>query len=381
MRSLPLIGFANLAILSPVFPGTAEPAKSADHVLLNLPGTDGDPQKIDYDRLPVIPVTHAVVSAGDPDWKFRLHSYLVHHDGKFWCMWSHGPVVEDVPTQHVRYATSPDGLKWSEPRILVPPPKEPYAYIARGFWVRDGQLLALAAHYKGKGAFGVDKELKLEAYAFDKKTGQWSFRSVVYDNAINNFAPERLPTGEWMMSRRDARFNVFALIGGTKAIDQWRSVEIVDRLKAVRTSGFSPDEPVWWAQPDRSLVALFRDNGGSSRLFRSTSADAGRTWTPPVRTNFPNATSKLYSLRLKDGTRLLISNANPRLGRRELHVSSSADGVAFTRMVRLGIPSPKPATLQYPHAIEHDGQLFIAFSRNKTAIEIIRVRIEDLAAR
>ena len=381
MRLFPLIMFAGLVILSHVFPGTAGSAQPADHVLLKLPGTDGDPLKIDYDKLPVIPVTHAVVSAGDPDWQFRLHNYLVHYDGKFWCMWSHGPVVEDLPTQHVRYATSSDGLKWSEPKILIPPPKEPYAYIARGFWVRDGQLLALAAHYKGKGAFGVDKELKLEAYAFDPKTDRWRFQSVVYDNAINNFPPEKLPTGEWMMSRRDARFNVFALIGGTQGIDQWRSVEIVDRLKAVRTSGFSPDEPVWWVQPDRSLIGLFRDNGGSNRVFRSTSADGGKSWTQPVRTNFPNATSKLYSLRISNGTRLLISNANPRVGRRELHVSSSADGVVFTRMACLGIPSPKPATLQYPHAIEHDGHLFIAFSRNKTAIEIIRVKIEDLAAK
>jgi hypothetical protein len=381
MRLFLLIGFASLLALSPVFPGTAGTAEPTEHVLLKLPGTDGDPQKIDYDKLPIIPTTHAVISAGDPDWKFRLHNYLIHHDGKFWCMWSHGPVVEDVPTQHVRYATSLDGLKWSEPKTLIPPPKEPYAYIARGFWVRDGKLLALAAHYKGKGAFGVDKELKLEAYAFDEKTDRWNFESVVYDNAINNFPPEKLPTGEWMMSRRDARFNVFALVGGTKAIDRWRSVEIVDRIKSVRTSGFSPDEPIWWVQPDKSLIGLFRDNGGSSRLFRSTSADGGTTWTQPVRTNFPNATSKLHSLRISNGTRLLISNANPRLGRRELHVSSSDDGVVFTRMARLGIPSPKPATLQYPHAIEQGDHLFIAFSRNKIAIEIIRVRIEDLAAK
>ena len=38
-------------------------------------------------------------------------------------------------------------------------------------------------------------------------------------------------------------------------------------------------------------------------------------------------------------------------------------------------------TLQYSHAIELEGRLFIAFSRNKTAIEIVRVRIEDLTAK
>lgn len=358
--------------------GAAIAQPAVERSLLDLPGAGTDPVKIAYDKLPVVPVTHAVVSEGGGEWKFRLHSYLVRHGGKFWCMWSHGPEVEDLPTQHVQYATSDDGLKWSEPKVLIPEPKEPYAYIARGFWVRDGELLALAAHYKGKGAFGVDKELKLEAFAYDKATDRWAFKAVVFEDAINNFAPEPLPGGGWMMTRRDSRFNVYTLVGGEKGLGDWKSVQVVDRLKAVRTSKFSPDEPIWWPQPDKTLVALFRDNGGSSRLFRSTSADAGVTWTAPEKTNFPNATSKLFSLRTSGGTRVLISNANPGVGRRELHVSSSADGVAFTRMARLDVPSPKPATLQYPHALEHDGHLYVTFSRNKTAIEVIKVRVSDV---
>jgi hypothetical protein len=380
MRSLTLLVLAGCPALLPARPGAADPPPEppTGHVLLDLPGSGTDPAKIPYDTLPVVPVKHAVVSEGGGDWKFRLHSYLVRHGGKFWCMWSHGPVVEDLPTQHVRYATSDDGLTWSEPKVLIPPPEAPYAYIARGFWVRGGELLALAAHYKGKGAFGVDKELKLEAYAYDPEGGSWTLKGVVFEDAINNFPPEELPGGGWMMTRRDSRFNVYALIGGVKGLDDWRSVPVVDRLRAVRTSKFSPDEPIWWPQPDNTLVALFRDNGGSGRLFRATSPDRGKTWTPPVVTNFPNATSKLFSLRTSGGTRVLISNANPAVGRRALHVSSSADGEVFTRMARLDIPSPKPATLQYPHAVEHDGHLHIAFSRNKTAIEVVRVRVADV---
>jgi hypothetical protein len=384
MRFLIPLTLAGIAALPLTVPGVAadppQPAKDADFALLDLPDGGTDPEKIAYDKLPTLPVAHAVVSEGTEEWKFRLHSYLLRHDGKFWCMWSHGPVVEDVPTQHVRYSTSDDGLKWSEPKVLIPAPKEPYAYIARGFWVRDGELLALAAHYKGKGAFGVDKELKLEAFAYDKASGEWKFKAVVFENAINNFPPEKLPGGEWMMTRRDPRFNVYVLTGGIDGIDKWKSVDVVDRNKAVREMKFSPDEPIWWAQPDKSLVALFRDNAGSSRLYRATSADGGKTWSAPVKTNFPNASSKLFSLATSKGTRVIISNANPKLGRRELHLSASADGLKFTQMARLDIPSVRPGTLQYPHAIEHDGHLYIAFSRNKTAIEVVRVRVADLPA-
>jgi hypothetical protein len=355
-------------------------ARAADGLppLLNLPGTGGDAAKIDFAGLPVLNGTHAVVCPFDEQWKFQLHSYLLHHEGKFWCMWSHGPVVEDVPTQHVRYATSEDGLKWSESKPLTGPPAEGRAYIARGFWVRDGELLALVASYKGKGAFGVDKDLKLVAFGWEPKSATWKERGVAYENAINNFAPEKLATGEWMTTRRDARFNVFMLIGGTKSFADWRVVPVVDRLALLRSTGFSPDEPIWWEQPDQSLIALFRDNGGSSRLFRAVSKDHGETWSAPARTEYPNATSKLFSLRTSRGYRVLISNANPALGRREMHLALSEDGDSFTRMAKLDIPSAKATTFQYPHAIEHDGALYIAFSNKKNVTEVLRVSLEEI---
>jgi hypothetical protein len=346
--------------------------------MLTLPGTDGDPAKIDFTTLPVLHGTHAVICPFSEQWKFQLHDYLLHHDGQYWCMWSHGPEVEDLPTQDISYATSEDGLKWSEPKPLTGPPAEGRAYIARGFWVRAGELLALVASYKGKGAFGVDKDLKLLAYKWDKSSAAWQQKGQVYDNAINNFPPQRISSGEWMMTRRDARFNVSMLFGGVKALDDWQAIPVVDRTASARATGFSPDEPVCWEQPDKSIVGVFRDNGGSSRLFRAVSTDLGRTWSTPEKTNYPNSTSKLCPLHTSRGYHVLVSNANVMLGRRELHLAVSDDGWTFTRMGRLDVPSPKPATLQYPHVIEHDGNLFIAFSRNKAISEIFKLSLDEV---
>jgi hypothetical protein len=355
----------------------AAPSTAAPIPLLDLPGTGTDTAKVDYAALPVLKAAHTVVCPPDEAWKFQLHNYLIHHDGRYWCMWSHGPKVEDEPTQHVRYATSEDGLKWSDSKMLSDAPREGYAYIARGFWLRDGELLALAAHYKGKGAFGVNKELELVAFAWDKQTGQWQPRGRVFENAINNFAPQKLPSGEWLMTRRDSRFNVYVLIGGLKGIDDWQSLPVVQRL-AVK--GFVPDEPIWYPLADGSLLALYRDNGGSQRLFLSKSTDNGRTWSLPSPTNFPNATSKLFSLQLSTGQRVLISNANPKLGRRQMFLSLSDDGTKYTRMALLPIPSSRPATLQYPHAIEHDGHLLVAYSRSKATTELLKIPLSEIDA-
>jgi hypothetical protein len=343
--------------------------------MLTLDGKPADWRTLDFATLPVVGGEHAVVSAPDAEWGFRLHNYLIHHDGRYWCMWSHGPKVEDWPTQHVRYAVSDDGLKWSEARPIMQPPADPYAFIARGFWLRDGELLALAARYKGHGAFGVDKELTLEAYVWDKSADAWKHKGRVYDNAINNFAPQKLSSGPWMTTRRDARFNCTMLVGGVKALDDWKAFP-VSGYRNPETK-FAPDEPIFWEQPDGRLVAAFRDNGGSMRLFQATSNDQGRTWTKPELTNYPNATSKVYSLRLAgDGPLVLIGNANPKIGRREMYVGLSDDGLTFTRLVRLDIPSPRATTFQYPHAIEHDGHLLIAFSNKKTRIEVLKVPVD-----
>jgi hypothetical protein len=254
-------------------------AGAEEFQILDLPGSGTEPTKIDYSLLPVLAGTHAVVSATDPVLRFQLHSYLVHHDGRFWCQWSQGPPVEDEPTQQVRFATSMDGLQWSEPQPLTGLPREGYGFIARGFWIRDGQLLALAAHFKGKGAFGVGKDLELRAFGWDSKDQKWMPRGTMFKDAINNFPPERVPGGDdWLVTRRDSRFNVFVLIGGRTSIAEWESFPIVGRAQLDR---FRPDEPIWWPRPNGTLVALFRDNGGSQRLFRAVSEDRGRNWSTP----------------------------------------------------------------------------------------------------
>ena len=56
----------------------------------------------------------------------------------------------------------------------------------------------------------------------------------------------------------------------------------------------------------------------------------------------------------------------------------SEDGLVFTRMALLDIPSMRPGTLQYPHAIEHDDHLLITFSRNKAQSEIFKVSLKDI---
>lgn len=354
-----------------------------------------DTHRIDFDNLPRVPSRHAVVSdvhatGGSPaglDKKgggVNQHNYLAHHNGKFWAMWSDGPGIEDRVGQRVKFATSADGLKWGAPKFLTPAPPNSgpesphygtrttkgFRYISRGFWKRDGELLALASLDEAAGFFGPSLELR----AFRLKDDEsWEDAGVIFKDAINNFPPLKLRTGDWMMSRRMHDYKstgVHFLVGGVKTLDRWESFPVLGS-----SSKLKAEEPDWWILPDQKLHAVFRDNSGSGFLYRAISTDDGRTWSEPVKSNFPDATSKISGLRLRDGRYVLVSNPKPRK-RDPLVISVSDDGLVFTKMLYL----VGGRHVDYPHMIEHDGHLFIAFAGGKQSIEVLKVRLADVDA-
>ncbi len=340
-----------------------------------------DSHAIDFDALPRIPSRHAVVSdviaaGGD---RVNQHNYLVHHAGRFWAMWSDGPGISrgygkvpghDNPGQHVSFATSRDGLTWSPIENLTGAPDSGFGWIARGFWVRDAKLLALASRYQGKSYHGEG----LSLHAFELAAGEtprWRHLGLVFDDALNNFPPKRLPSGEWMMSRRDGQQNVHFLVGGTAGFDQWTSYPAA----GYKDSAERPEEPYWWVLPDnKNILALFRDNSGSGFLLRAFSTDNGRSWTTPVRTNFPDAKSKFSGVKLTDGRYVLVSNPHPKR-RDPLTLAVSDDGIIFNRMGYL----VGGRHIDYPHVIERGGNLYIAFATAKQTVEVLQVRVADLA--
>jgi hypothetical protein len=299
-------------------------------------------------------------------------------------MWSDGPGVPKpnvTPEQHrnavpghdradtrVSFATSDDGVSWSKPADLSGPPrKDGYGWIARGFWVRDGEMLALASHFVAPGYPGLG--LSLEAFRWDGDAKKWIAHGTVLDDAMNNFPPKKLPDGQWMMTRRDHEQQVTVIVGGVKSFDQWQ----VYPMAAYDGDG-RPEEPYWYTLPDeKNLVGLIRDNGESKRLLRTFSTDNGKTWSKIVITNFPDARSKFFALRTSRGYYALVSNSNP--ARRDpMTLSISRDGLVYTHMFYL----VGGRHVDYPHMIEHDGHLLIAFSGAKQTMEVLKVSLAKL---
>jgi hypothetical protein len=351
--------------------------------MLAGPWLPADPHQIDYARLPRLPSEHVVVNDVRATGGVNQHNYLVRHGDRFYVMWSDGPGIEDRVGQRVKFATSTDGLHWSEPRYVTPQPAssgpespqygtrsdQGFRYISRGFWQREQELIALASVDEAAGFFGPS--LALRGFRLKSDGNSWEDLGVIADNAINNFPPKQLPSGPWMMSRRTHDYKtrgVDFLIGGVRSWTDWKSFPVLGTSQELKA-----EEPLWWALPDGHLVALFRDNRGSKFLYRAFSIDQGRTWSQPVRTNFPDATSKLFGFRLRDGRYVLISNSNPR-ARDPLTLAVSDDGLVFTKLAYL----VGGRHVDYPHAIEYEGNLLIAFAGAKQSVEILKIKLSDL---
>ncbi|MFC2124080.1 exo-alpha-sialidase [Bacteroidota bacterium] len=343
-----------------------------------------DPKDIDFYNLTWVPSAYAVVSdvRDKGGLKVNQHNYLVYFNDKFWAMWSDGPGVPKVEAefhrdhvpghdradQRVSFAFSRDGLHWSKVYDLSGPPDEGFGWISRGFWVREGKLLALASRYNAPDYRG--KGLQLHAFELNEGDSiEWVHLGVLFDNALNNFPPKMLPSGEWMMSRRDSLGNIHFLIGGTIAFNQWESFPMIN----YSDSKLASEEPYWWVLADNNLLSLFRDNRRSGFIYRAFSSDNGRTWSNPVQTNFPDATSKFSGLRLSDGRYVLVSNPDPDK-RDPLAISISDDGMVFTRMGYL----VGGRHVDYPHVIEHEEFILVAFASAKQTVEVLKIKIGDL---
>lgn len=333
-------------------------------------------------RLPVEAAT--IYRAQEGIAGFNMHPYITHYQGKFWAIWSSNRVRDLQAGQYVRYATSPDGLRWSAPQALTPSEEAAnYRYFARGLWQKEGILYALSARDEAvRPLFGPGLELR----GYRWTGSRWEGPLRLAPDTINNFAPEKLPDGQWMMSRRDHKMRTSMLLGGVERIDQWKTVDITPPA-----DGAKLDEPIWWTLPDGVLTAGFRDGSNSRRLYRSFSYDNGSTWTPPLRTDFPDATAKFNVLRLRSGLYVMASNPNTSGKRIPLSLSVSRDGRIFSAqailrdapaMYRYAGKDIGYAGYHYPQLLEHGPYLYVIHAENMEDIVLLRIplsAVEHLA--
>ena len=381
---LAVLLLSSVGVVPIVSAATAAKAVPPDSVLarmLVVPGLPEDPEKIDFAALPPLRGTTSVVARGVVNESaFMHHPKIVFFDGRFFAKWNDGYVGEDFAGQRVRYATSPDGTKWSEPVDLTGRnPKR--RYTACGFWLRDGQMYALAALRDASDAGPSGEEPVLLAFKYDPKTKRFGDRTVIAKDFFAGNIPQIAPDGDWLILGKGGVGSwgpMKAAKGGVKSIDDWtiRDLPAAGKL----------EEAEWYTLPNGHLVSHFRTRL-PKRLMRSYSIDNGVTWSEPVVTNFPEQGARHHGLKLSNGMYALLVNPNP-ASRIPFSIALSKDGLLYDRIGNVRAETTKARTVgrakspgyHYMRGFEHQGKLYTIYSVNKEDVEVTIIPLTEFVA-
>ena len=369
--------------------------------ITNCYDTDAERPKLDVER--------TFLYQPETEWAYSHHPFLVFFDGRYYAMWSNGRQDEDAPGQRVLTATSPDFRDWGEPHPLVDVRTGPHGEVVHtpaGFHRHGETLVAYVAQYeyrpdvledgrRPKAALGhIDTAL----WAIATSDGRAWSDPVHLGLPMNpNHGPEPTTSGRLIISGNVAfpyTDDPTALAGWTMAgiYPPEMEPEVYDDSEGYRHVQRRMGWPVglcegsFYQTDDGVLHMLLRS--GTNRLWVTESANNGNTWSAPVETDFTNGISKFHCGRLPDGRFYIVSNPDPEpwWSRNPLVISLSRDGVRFDQHYILADEHyerkregmHKGGDYGYPHTIVHDGHLCVIVSRQKEAVEVLRVELDAL---
>lgn len=334
------------------------------------------------------------------EWTYSHHQSIAFFRGRFHAIWSNGRQDEDAPGQRVLWATSPDGRAWTTPRPLVDSVVDANGVervlTAAGFHEHAGTLVAYFGNY------GPKKETTHLQAVTTTDGEHWSAVREMGVPVNPNHGPQRTASGRLIISGNIS----FPYTDDPSGLTGWRMTGIYPAAMAATIK----DDPVsfkevaqaqgwraalcegsFYQTDDGVLHLLLRDTTKTvvtRHLWLTESRDDGATWTTPVETAFSDTNAKFHCGRLPDGRFYYVGNPVGG-GRTPLVLSLSRDGVHFDRHFILGetryerrrAGESKGGEYGYPHTLIHAGGLYVIVSRQKEAVEVLRVALADLADR
>ncbi len=350
-----------------------------------------DPKKKNSGYPQIPGVKRSVIYKGN--WKnggYNHHSNMYKYNGMIYTSWSNQPYGEDCPGQRVLYATSKDGLTWSEPKELFPPPvkvadrKGEGPFLASsGFFVWKGRLFGRASGHQK--LYWTSKDGSSRNPYYDKvhiypKMAHYSYicREIKPDGSLGKI---------FVYGNNPPKADYPIMAQKEFAPDFVMPNSGLQNLKVQGPDTQRLCEPTPYKTKDGKFGLLLRDDNFSHRKYASFSKD-GKNWPVAEPTNIPDSPSFTIALSGSDGSVLFIGNhmaprfdiASPRhYGRDPLMISYSPDGYKLVKSWSIS-SGPHKYTIpreqvfgrgggaQYPTAMIENGKAYVMYSSGKEDI-------------
>lgn len=331
-----------------------------------------------------------IIKAMEPkvdNYKWLHGVALAWHKGKLYASFGNNKGAENTVGEEARGRVSSDGGKtWGEV-FAIATPDEPNLGISHGvFLSRGGELWAFhGAFYGNKLTDIASSKVHTRAYRLNEATGVWEGQgTVIQDGFWPMQEPMKMADGNWIMSGlRVGGGNCAAVaISHGDDLTKWDLVVIP-----------KPALQNMWGEStvivDGKHVQNFARFTDQAMALTAVSEDYGRTWTESLPSNLPMTRAKPYTGTLSTGQRYLICTTTEEAAdtknnqRAPLTIAVGRPGEnGFRKIFRIrdavcpespGRSHPK-ASLSYPYAVEHDGNLYVGFTNSGAELAVIPIK-------
>lgn len=318
-------------------------------------------------------IEHRVIHAGQGPYLFLHEPALVQHGPSMFAAWNNSPLSESQPGTVVRWIRSDDRFRtWSQPAVMAPALEgKTTIWESVQLLSADDQLWAFVGQVRSQPRDRSNTGSAMVVFKFEEDTATWSQQGRI-DGFHPLNPPQRSGAGHWIIP---GQFSLnqprIALSRGTD-LTQWDIVEIPG----------GANHAIYYAEPSiivgsAGVDAFVRNEGPT--LLTSKSSDGGRNWDALRPSNLPATSSKTCAGTLSTGQRYLAFSMPPSTDqmrpRDVLAMAMSAPGGDyFCKIVAIRKDTPPDAQVAeypkgrgwaYPSVLEHEGQVYIAYSATK----------------
>jgi hypothetical protein len=339
-----------------------------------------------WGKFPSLPFQRGCVYRGDArTWAYSHHQSITKFGDKYVASWSNGFLHEDYIGQEVHFAWSIDGARWSEPQVVVhTTPESKLVRSNAGLYASKDALYCYVCVAKDYGrdvslpGMSVLKEQHIRLDVFETRDLiHWKRHERICDNIALYEEPRPTLGGKLLCCGFDLSDHHGMVLIWDDPSNPAARPRVVDI--PMSPEGVLPEEGTWYQTDDGRIWMYQRDSAMTGHLAITFSDDEGETWSPLVRTDFPNSFSLVFAGRLHDGRFYLVgNNYDFLLDRRTLLLALSDDGRMFDRQYTLleGDTTRrvngrhKEDGYHYPNCHVDGDKLFVIYSVNKEDIEV-----------